>query len=85
MLSYLPGRVVDIDTEMLTEKQLTSIVSGTRSFHEAVTGLSHEWPCASSSAGVKPRQVPACRVTARTELRTVGGLQRSRAEAVDHA
>lgn len=44
VLSYLPGRVVDIDTEMLTEKQLTSIVSGTRSFHEAVTGFSHEGP-----------------------------------------
>jgi len=29
---------------MRTEKQLTSIVSGTRSFHEAVTGFSHEGP-----------------------------------------
>lgn len=31
VLSYLPGRVVDVDTEMLTEKQLCSVVSWTRS------------------------------------------------------
>lgn len=44
MLSYLPGRVVDVDTEMLTEGQLRSVVSWTRSFHDAVAGFTHDGP-----------------------------------------
>jgi len=44
VLSYLPGRVVDVDIEMLTEAQLCSVVSWTRSFHEAVGNFAHEGP-----------------------------------------
>ncbi len=44
VLSYLPGRVVDIDTETLSDGQIVSLVSWTRSFHEAVTGFSHPGP-----------------------------------------
>ena len=44
MLSYLPGRIVDIDTETLSAGQLVSLVSWTRSFHEAVTRFSHPGP-----------------------------------------
>ena len=44
VLSYLPGRVVDIDTEQLTAGQIVSLVSWTRTFHEAVEGFSHDGP-----------------------------------------
>lgn len=44
VLSYLPGRVVDVDTEMLTEGQLRSVVAWTRSFHRAVAAFVHEGP-----------------------------------------
>ena len=44
VLSYLPGRVVDIDTEMLTEGQIASVVRWTRAFHDAVGGFSHPGP-----------------------------------------
>lgn len=44
ILSYLHGRVVDIDTELLTMKQIVSVVSWTRDFHEAVAGFSHPGP-----------------------------------------
>ncbi len=44
VLSYLPGRVVDIDTELLTEPQLRAVVSWTRSFHGAVVGFTHAGP-----------------------------------------
>lgn len=44
VLSYLPGRVVDIDTETLSIGQIVSVVSWTRSFHDAVAGFSHPGP-----------------------------------------
>src|SRR5215216_1549463 len=36
VLAYLPGRVVDTDTEMLTAGQIASVVGWTRAFHAAV-------------------------------------------------
>jgi hypothetical protein len=44
VLSYLPGRVVDIDTEELTEGQLRAMVAWTREFHRAVAGFRHDGP-----------------------------------------
>jgi hypothetical protein len=44
MLSYLPGRVVDIDSETLSIGQLDALVSWTRAFHGAVAGFSHPGP-----------------------------------------
>ena len=44
VLTFLPGRVIDIDTELLTEGQIDSLVSWTRSFHEAVAGFGHPGP-----------------------------------------
>jgi hypothetical protein len=44
VLSYLPGRVVDVDTETLSATQLVSLVRWTREFHEAVAGFSHDGP-----------------------------------------
>jgi hypothetical protein len=44
ILSYLPGRVADIDTETLSIGQVASVVSWTRAFHDAVVGFSHPGP-----------------------------------------
>jgi len=44
VLSYLPGRVVDVDTELLTPGQILSIVDWTRTFHAAVAGFAHPGP-----------------------------------------
>ncbi len=44
VLSYLPGRVVDQQTEMLTPEQIVSIVEWTRSFHIAAAGFAHAGP-----------------------------------------
>ena len=44
VLSYLPGHVVDVDTELLTDGQLVSLMSWTREFHEAVAGFWHPGP-----------------------------------------
>jgi Phosphotransferase enzyme family len=44
VLSYLPGHVLDEDHEMLSTRQLVSIVQWTRAFHHAVTGFSHPGP-----------------------------------------
>jgi hypothetical protein len=41
VLSYLPGTVVDIDSEVLSPAQLVSLVRWTRSFHEIVAGFAH--------------------------------------------
>ncbi|NYF59930.1 phosphotransferase [Micromonospora purpureochromogenes] len=43
-LTYLPGRVVDIDTELLTDEQVASVVGWTRGFHAAVAGFTHPGP-----------------------------------------
>jgi hypothetical protein len=44
VLTYLEGRVTDIDTELLTPCQLEALVSWTREFHEAVAGFAHDGP-----------------------------------------
>lgn len=44
ILSFLPGRVVDIDSELLTTAQLQSVVAWTRSFHNAVDAFDHRGP-----------------------------------------
>jgi hypothetical protein len=43
-LTYLPGRVVDIDTELLTERQIHALGSWARSLHDAVGGFTHPGP-----------------------------------------
>jgi len=46
VLSYLPGRVVDIGTGIctLSVEQIISVVRWTRAFHRAVAGFSHPGP-----------------------------------------
>jgi hypothetical protein len=44
VLSYLPGRVVDIGTEVLSPGQIASVATWTRAFHRAVAGFSHPGP-----------------------------------------
>jgi hypothetical protein len=44
VLTYLEGRVIDIDTELLTPGQLDALASWTREFHEAVAGFAHGGP-----------------------------------------
>ncbi|MDQ6938201.1 MAG: phosphotransferase [Actinomycetota bacterium] len=52
VLSYLPGHLVDIDTETLTEPQLDSLLAWTRSFHAAVAGFRHPGPWRFFDVGV---------------------------------
>jgi len=49
IIEYLPGRIVDIDTERLTAEQLVALVSWTRLLHEAVADFSHPGPWRSFS------------------------------------
>lgn len=44
VLTYLDGRVTDIDTEVLTPGQIDSLVTWTREFHQAVAGFAHTGP-----------------------------------------
>jgi hypothetical protein len=44
VLSYLPGHVVDVDTEQLSDGQIVSLMSWTREFHEATARFSHPGP-----------------------------------------
>ena len=44
VLSFLPGRVIDIDTEMLSSEQIVSVARWTRDFHRAVAAFSHPGP-----------------------------------------
>ena len=44
ILSYLPGRAIDIDTERLSDAQIVSLVRWTRGFHDAVAGFTHPGP-----------------------------------------
>jgi hypothetical protein len=44
VLSYLPGRVIDVDRERLTTEQLVSVVEWTRHFHDAVRDFTHPGP-----------------------------------------
>lgn len=44
ILTFLPGRVLDINTDVLTTGQLRSIVTWTRRFHHAVAGFTNPGP-----------------------------------------
>lgn len=44
VLTYLPGRVVDADLELLTEAQLASLLRWSRALHDAVGGFEHPGP-----------------------------------------
>jgi mutator protein MutT len=44
ILSYLPGTIVDVDNDVLTDEQLASLVSWTRRLHDAVAGFEHPGP-----------------------------------------
>ena len=44
VLTYLPGRVVDLDTESLTPGQIGSLVRWTRDFHARVADFRHPGP-----------------------------------------
>jgi 8-oxo-dGTP diphosphatase len=44
VLSFLPGRVVDVDTELMTEGQLSALGRWTRRMHEAVADLDDTGP-----------------------------------------
>jgi len=44
VLSYLGGRVVDVDTEILTDAQLCDVVRWSRELHQAVADLDEDGP-----------------------------------------
>jgi hypothetical protein len=44
MLDFLPGRVIDTESESLSEAQIVSLVSWTRDFHAAVANFDHPGP-----------------------------------------
>lgn len=44
VLTYLPGHVVDIDSDCLSTGQIRSLVTWTRQFHEAVADFDHPGP-----------------------------------------
>ena len=44
VLTYLPGRVVNVETELLTSAQIESLVAWTRTFHDTVVDFSHPGP-----------------------------------------
>jgi Ser/Thr protein kinase RdoA (MazF antagonist) len=44
ILTFLEGRVVDVETEVPTVGQLRSLASWTRDFHEVVAGFDHPGP-----------------------------------------
>jgi len=44
VLDFMPGRVLDVDHEALSDAQLVSLVSWARRFHEAVSGFTHDGP-----------------------------------------
>ena len=44
VLSYLPGRVIDTNVELLSVGQLATVVRWTRGFHEAVADFAHPGP-----------------------------------------
>ncbi|MDF8266506.1 phosphotransferase [Luteipulveratus flavus] len=43
-LTYLPGQVVDVDSEQLTDAQLTDLAAWTRELHVALVGFDHPGP-----------------------------------------
>ncbi len=44
ILTYLPGRIVDVDEELLSDAQLESLVAWARLLHENVAGFEHPGP-----------------------------------------
>lgn len=44
VLSFLPGTVVDVDTDLLTAAQLMELAGWTREFHDAVAGFVDDGP-----------------------------------------
>jgi hypothetical protein len=44
IVDFLPGRIIDIDTERLNVRQIASVVSWTRRLHTAVADFSHPGP-----------------------------------------
>ena len=44
VLTFLPGHVVDIDSEILTEEQIVSVTRWVRRLHEEMRGFSHPGP-----------------------------------------
>jgi Phosphotransferase enzyme family len=44
VLSYLPGRVVDVNHDLLTPRQIVAVVTWTRRFHSAVADFHHPGP-----------------------------------------
>jgi hypothetical protein len=44
VLTYLPGQVIDPQTQSASARQIASVVSWTRAFHAAVAGFSHPGP-----------------------------------------
>jgi hypothetical protein len=44
VLSFLPGRVIDLDAEVLSRAQLVDLVRWTRLFHAAVADFAHPGP-----------------------------------------
>lgn len=44
VLDHLPGRIVDVDTELLAEAQLAALGGWTRRLHEAVADFDHPGP-----------------------------------------
>ena len=51
VLTYLPGRVVDVDTEELTEPQVVALGTWARRLHDAVAGFVHPGPWRFQSLG----------------------------------
>lgn len=44
IVDFLPGRIIDIDTERLNDRQIASVVSWTRRLHAAVADFTHPGP-----------------------------------------
>ncbi len=44
VLTYLPGRVIDVDTEMASESLLVDAMQWLRRYHDAVTNFEHAGP-----------------------------------------
>ncbi len=51
ILDYLPGEVIDVDSELLTPGRLRDLASWTRELHEATTGFDHPGPWRMSPVG----------------------------------
>lgn len=54
VLDYLPGEVVDVDTELLTEPRLADLGRWARELHDAVPGFAHPGPWRFQSSTYHP-------------------------------